>query len=86
MNSIGKAVNSQLQTGGGGGSGAGAKYAENSKSKINWNDFNYPPLIKVIHYNPSELMSPHLGVARLLWLSFVMVFVVSWINLLNNII
>ena len=25
------------------------------KKKINWENFNYPPCFKVIHYDPSEL-------------------------------
>jgi hypothetical protein len=25
------------------------------QTEINWQDFNYPPLIKLIHFSPSEL-------------------------------
>lgn len=38
------------------------------KSKIDWNDFNWPPLIKVYHFSLDELKEPHLlMVKRMYW-------------------
>jgi hypothetical protein len=41
----------------------GMEYAQNSftktataaKSEINWNEYNFPPLLKLFHFNLSEL-------------------------------
>ncbi|KAL4499801.1 hypothetical protein ABPG72_015150 [Tetrahymena utriculariae] len=80
MNSIGKAaLSSQV-------SGSGNKYAVNasSKSGIKWTDFNYPPLIKIIHYDRSELQDPHKKIATLLWLGHILILIISIINFINN--
>lgn len=28
---------------------------KDEQSKINWEDFNYPPFFKLIHYSPADL-------------------------------
>ena len=55
------------------------------KQQINWNDFNYPPLIKVFHYNASELEPPVRNKVRLMWLTHIIVVVVTLLNLISNI-
>ena len=32
-------------------------FSSKNKLEINWNDFNYPPLLHVIHFDLSELSS-----------------------------
>ena len=80
MDSLGKAaLSSQLNT-------AAKKYGIQPNSGINWNDFNYPPLLKLIHYKRNELSNPHRYMATLLWLSHILIFAISIINLINNIV
>lgn len=31
---------------------------QEKKLDINWEDYNYPPGLKIIHYNPEELEEP----------------------------
>lgn len=53
MDVIGKAaLSSQLKT-------TAKKYGFQPKSDINWEDYNYPPFLLLIHYKPSELSNPH---------------------------
>ena len=52
---------------------------------IRWENFNYPPLLKIVHYDLSELEPPHKGVVRLLNITFILTFVVSIINFINSI-
>lgn len=80
MNAIGKTVLSNQVN------GAGAKYAVTSKSGINWKDFNYPPLFHVIHFDRKELLDPHRGVATKLWICHLLIFIISIINIINNIV
>ncbi|CAD8089308.1 unnamed protein product [Paramecium primaurelia] len=55
-----------------------------SKQKIDWDDFNYPPLIKVIHYNIEEVQPEYRLVVRSLWLSSILIFVYTLLNIINN--
>lgn len=56
-----------------------------SGSKINWDDFNYPPLLKVIHYDITEVDPEVRTGVRAMWLSHVLIFVEGILNLINNI-
>ncbi|KAM3136919.1 hypothetical protein pb186bvf_011004 [Paramecium bursaria] len=56
-----------------------------NKNKINWDDFNYPPFLKVIHYDVSEVDPEHRLIVRSLWLSHILIFVYSIVNIINNI-
>lgn len=58
----------------------------NKGPKINWEDFNYPPLIKLIHFDLSEIEETKVTVVRFLWLSHLLIFAYSIINILNNIV
>jgi hypothetical protein len=60
--------------------------AQNNKSPIDWNDYNYPKFIRLIHYSTSKLRSPYLGVAKRLHYCAILVTVVTILNLLNTII
>ena len=53
---------------------------------IKWENYNYPPLLKLIHYDLSELEDPVTrSLVRKLNLTFVLVFIVSIINFINSI-
>lgn len=53
--------------------------------KINWDDFNYPPLLKVIHYDITEVKEEDRLTVRAMWLSHVLIMVETLLNLINNI-
>lgn len=53
---------------------------------INWNDFNYPPVVRLIHYNVKELPESLQGAVHCLHLGFIVVCVACWINLLDTLI
>ncbi|CAK92090.1 unnamed protein product (macronuclear) [Paramecium tetraurelia] len=54
------------------------------KQKIDWNDFNYPPLIKVIHYNIEEVQPEYRLVVRSLWLSSILIVAYTLLNIIDN--
>jgi hypothetical protein len=53
--------------------------------KINWEDFNYPPLIKLIHFDLSEIEESKVTIVRFLWFSHLLIFAYSILNIINNI-
>ena len=53
---------------------------------INWEEFNYPPLLKLIHYNSNELNDPHKSLVKKMNLSFILVFVATLLGFIGNII
>ena len=56
------------------------------KSKINWDDFNWPPFIRIAHFSLQELREPHFGIVKkYYWLLLLQVVHVIF-NLINQII
>lgn len=55
-------------------------------SEINWVDFNYPPLLRLIHYNLDELPSTLTGMVRCFIVSFKLTTFSCILNLIDNII
>ena len=57
------------------------------KMEVNWNDFNWPPICKVIHFSLMELdeKADVKRIVRLLWISHIIIFVISIINFINAI-
>ena len=57
------------------------------KIQINWADYNYPPLVNVIHFRLDELTSnPDIRAqVRNIWISHLVLFAVSILNLISNI-
>lgn len=53
---------------------------------LEWNNYNYPPLLRLFHYSTDKLQNPILRVVRILHINFITVLVISGINLLNNIV
>jgi secretory carrier-associated membrane protein len=57
------------------------------KPKVNWEDFNWPPFLKVVHFSLDELEDyPIQPFIRNMFLSHLVVFLLSIINLINTII
>jgi len=55
-------------------------------ANIKWDNFNYPPLIKLIHYDPNEIEDlATRSLVKKINLTFVLNLVVSLINFLNSI-
>ncbi|CAD8194755.1 unnamed protein product [Paramecium octaurelia] len=54
------------------------------QSEINWNDFNWPPLIKIFHFNLSELQDPQKSFVRLLYISYLFILGTTCLNLMDN--
>jgi hypothetical protein len=52
--------------------------------EINWQDFNYPPLLKIIHFTPSELPEEHKSIIWMLFATHIIILVESLLNIINN--
>ena len=68
---------------------ASSKYRENSVSKtvnpIEWNDYNYPPMLRLYHYQTNGVKEPTLGIiVKMKWCADLII-IVSILNLINNI-
>mmetsp|Transcript_44154 Transcript_44154/g.127470 ORF Transcript_44154/g.127470 Transcript_44154/m.127470 type:complete len:215 (-) Transcript_44154:92-736(-) len=55
-------------------------------AQINWVDFNYPPLVRIVHYDPGELPSFLSGMVRLFHLSFALSVLACFLNLVDTIV
>merc|ERR1719456_1424994 len=55
-------------------------------AEINWTNFNYPPLLRLIHYDLNELPTTLTGLARSLKISFQITTFTCCLNLFDNII
>jgi len=55
-------------------------------SDINWTDFNYPPVLRLIHYDVQELPAALRGPVRLLNIVFVITVMACWLNLLTTLV
>merc|ERR550537_1673460 len=55
-------------------------------TEINWMNFNYPPLLRLIHYNLDELPTSLTGLVRCLEISFKITAFACCLNLLDTII
>ena len=42
----------------------GASSDKNSNGPINWRIYNYPPLLRLIHYSTDELSQPYASLAK----------------------
>lgn len=59
---------------------------EESQSTIEWEDYNYPPGLKIIHFKPSELEDPaKITIAHGLHIAFLCIPVFFLVNLTINI-
>jgi len=55
-------------------------------SDINWVDFNYPPVLRLIHYSSDELPSSLSGLVRCMNISFVVTCVACVLNLFDTLV
>jgi hypothetical protein len=52
---------------------------------IEWEDYNYPPGLKIIHYNPPEMIDPtKITLAKLMHASFLLLVVFYFLNFTIN--
>ena len=56
----------------------------NQNSTINWNDYNYPPCLHLVHFNLSELRGSVKTFVLCLYLSFMIIVVVLILNSKNS--
>ena len=54
--------------------------APNAPGTINWNDYNFPPFLHLVHFSLSELQGPVKRFVLNAYLSFVIVVIVLCIN------
>lgn len=62
--------------------------SEGSMSKsgnIDWNDFNYPCLLKIVHFNPDETPEIHKKRVLFLRINYILIIFINLINLIANI-
>eukprot|EP00930_Biecheleria_cincta_P043628 TRINITY_DN29945_c0_g1_i1.p2 TRINITY_DN29945_c0_g1~~TRINITY_DN29945_c0_g1_i1.p2 ORF type:complete len:236 (+),score=15.99 TRINITY_DN29945_c0_g1_i1:30-710(+) len=57
-----------------------------SHSDINWVDFNYPPVLRLIHFNLEELPSSHVGLARCFHITFQLTVFTCALGFVNSIV
>jgi len=53
---------------------------------IKWDDFNYPPLLRVIHYSSEELQEPARNISKRIHASFLILVLILFINVINCIV
>jgi hypothetical protein len=64
----------------------GISSAETSVSKIDnngpiqWHNYNYPPLLRLIHYSTDQLRQPYAGLARKMHICALLIVIVSLFN------
>eukprot|EP00914_Ancora_sagittata_P033280 GHVO01067133.1.p1 GENE.GHVO01067133.1~~GHVO01067133.1.p1 ORF type:complete len:224 (+),score=21.54 GHVO01067133.1:35-706(+) len=56
------------------------------ETRIDWVDFNYPPLIRLIHYDISELTTPVASIVRLIHYSYIGTVVMCFLNIIDCIV
>lgn len=59
---------------------------KSQSNTIKWDDFNYPPLLHLIHYSSAELPDPARGLVRRIHCSFLILVLILIINLVNCIV
>eukprot|EP00744_Colponema_vietnamica_P014107 GILI01019765.1.p1 GENE.GILI01019765.1~~GILI01019765.1.p1 ORF type:complete len:225 (+),score=25.87 GILI01019765.1:79-753(+) len=77
MSTMGRGMN----FGGGGGGGGGG-----DQGKIDWNNFNYPPMLRLIHYDLKELNPPVKGIVRIVHLAYVFFSTALFCNFISAIV
>jgi len=60
--------------------------AQPAHSEINWNHFNYPPLIRLIHYDTSELPTLLVWLVRCFNISYLLTVLSCALNILTTLI
>eukprot|EP00347_Sterkiella_histriomuscorum_P001124 403373235 len=58
----------------------------NNQSPISWHNYNYPPVLKILHYSTDQLRQPFVGLAKRMHACAILILVNTLINLLNVII
>lgn len=60
---------------------------EERELEIDWNEYNYPPGLRIIHFNPSELVDKQkITIAHLMHVSFLLIIVFYILNITINVI
>ena len=59
--------------------------APSSNIKINWEDFNFPPLLKLFHFSLEGLPEDYKKISRMLLISFIIACVNILLNIINQI-
>mmetsp|Transcript_51846 Transcript_51846/g.150841 ORF Transcript_51846/g.150841 Transcript_51846/m.150841 type:complete len:221 (+) Transcript_51846:110-772(+) len=75
---VGSAVNQAI------GKPSGLAAGSPSHLEINWVDFNYPPLIRIIHYDAGELPNVLSGIVRCFHLSFAITVMACLLNFIDT--
>ena len=57
-----------------------------SEEEKKWLVYNYPPYLRLIHYDISEVVNPVLRVVKLLQINVFLVYSIEFVNLINCII
>eukprot|EP01017_Pseudomicrothorax_dubius_P050547 TRINITY_DN9597_c0_g1_i4.p1 TRINITY_DN9597_c0_g1~~TRINITY_DN9597_c0_g1_i4.p1 ORF type:complete len:183 (-),score=29.13 TRINITY_DN9597_c0_g1_i4:24-572(-) len=55
-------------------------------ANVKWEEYNYPPLLNVVHFKLSELENPHRNMVQKIHFCFVLIFLISIINFINSIV
>mmetsp|Transcript_21242 Transcript_21242/g.3445 ORF Transcript_21242/g.3445 Transcript_21242/m.3445 type:complete len:127 (+) Transcript_21242:1-381(+) len=55
-------------------------------SHIDWNDYNFPPLLKIIHFTLGDFYEPERGVIKKLFISWIILLAVCTWNILSTIV
>lgn len=52
---------------------------------IEWNNYNYPPIIRLYHFQTNGVSQPALGVIMKMRIAADLIILVSFINFINNV-
>lgn len=58
----------------------GPSTQQSQEGPINWQNYNYPPLIRLVHYSTEHLKQPFLGLAKKMHACAILVIINQLIN------
>jgi len=58
---------------------------QKTKSGIDWQDYNWPPMLRIVHFSLDELPDGSRKVVLKIYISFIIAFITCIINIISNI-
>ena len=53
---------------------------------IDWNNYNYPPMVRLYHFQTNQVKQPALGIIMKMRVAADLIILVSFVNFINNVI
>jgi hypothetical protein len=55
-------------------------------SNVDWNDYNFPPLLKLFHFSLNDLVDPGRGVAKKIFIEWIMFISILAFNFISTVV